>query len=629
MNHFAWKSWFSARPHWPASLLLIALSALLSGSAIVTYNYDAAGRLVSVTYDDGSTVTYTLDAAGNRKTLANAPPTPVTIPGSPGWAAQSASQVKLTWTASTGGSGSYSYNVYRAGTQVATTGVGAVSYIDSGLSPNTQYSYTVLAVDGDGNQSASTAAITPTTCPLPTMSSFAGTTVSSSQINLGWQVSDPCGLGLASSPSASYKIYRDGSLIATITTPATNSYPDTGLPAGSAHNYTLYAYDTGGNSSNAAASSGTYPLPSISTFSGSAASQSSISLTWSASDTGGPGGLTYSVISTAPTPGHAVPNCTGVTAPPCTDSSLSAGTNYSYQLTATDSKGDTATATASQWTTPSAPGTPSFASITSGSATMNWSPSQGTVSSYSYSIDNGAHWTSIAPSSNPSVSLTGLLPGTSYPTLVYASNSGGNSTTSSATLLTTPGQPGIPQFSAVTQTSATITWGASAGIVNNYSYRLNTQSTPTVTTATTASVSGLSPGTTYTVFVYGSNTSGNSTISSNAFTTLSPPPGAPSLSVSPTLTYAGNPVTLNIVWTVPTGTVNHYTLSRSYNSGTPTTTTYPAGTTSTTSFDSGVKVGSLTWQVHACSSSDESICGAWSNAVVVTVKTGCPPGGCP
>lgn len=48
-------------------------------SATVTYEYDALGRLKSVTWSDGGLITYTLDAAGNRVSTSSTSSSPGTI----------------------------------------------------------------------------------------------------------------------------------------------------------------------------------------------------------------------------------------------------------------------------------------------------------------------------------------------------------------------------------------------------------------------------------------------------------------------------------------------------------------------------------------------------------------------
>ncbi|KDN81365.1 endoglucanase [Kitasatospora cheerisanensis KCTC 2395] len=82
-------------------------------------------------------------------------PAGLTVTGS------TASSVSLSWTASTDNTAVTGYDVYRAGTKVAS--VTGTSYTDSGLSAATAYSYTVRAKDAAGNVSAASAAVTATT----------------------------------------------------------------------------------------------------------------------------------------------------------------------------------------------------------------------------------------------------------------------------------------------------------------------------------------------------------------------------------------------------------------------------------------------------------------------------------
>jgi uncharacterized repeat protein (TIGR03806 family) len=96
--------------------------------------------------------------------------TPPTVPQGVNAAAQSATQILVTWQASTdAGTGIAGYRVFRdAGASPVAT-VTATSYTDSNLTPATQYSYTVRAFDGarPPNESAMSAPATATTASPP------------------------------------------------------------------------------------------------------------------------------------------------------------------------------------------------------------------------------------------------------------------------------------------------------------------------------------------------------------------------------------------------------------------------------------------------------------------------------
>jgi chitodextrinase len=130
------------------------------------------------------------DGGGTTPPPAPAP-TDTTAPSVPtGLAATPAStQVSLAWNASTDDTGVAGYRVRRNGTQIATPVTR--SFVDTGLTTATTYTYTVAAVDAAGNvsnQSPGVSATTPqaTTPPPPTNTPppTSGTSLASLATNL-------------------------------------------------------------------------------------------------------------------------------------------------------------------------------------------------------------------------------------------------------------------------------------------------------------------------------------------------------------------------------------------------------------------------------------------------------------
>jgi YD repeat-containing protein len=135
----------------PGGVLLawLLLVATASWAATVNYEYDALGRLKTVTRSDGSTITYTLDPAGNRtQVVAGAPPgipASITVPSS-----SSTGSYTVSWGAASGTLTAYALyeatNSGFSGETLAYSGT-ALSLAISGKSNGTYY-YRVRACNG-------------------------------------------------------------------------------------------------------------------------------------------------------------------------------------------------------------------------------------------------------------------------------------------------------------------------------------------------------------------------------------------------------------------------------------------------------------------------------------------------
>jgi chitodextrinase len=112
------------------------------------------------------------DAAGNSATAADVTVTvdndrtAPSVPANLTAAVVSSSEIDLSWSASTDNVGVAGYRVVRDGTVIATTT--ATSFKNTGLAPQTTYSYTVAAYDAATNVSANSSPASATTSALPT-----------------------------------------------------------------------------------------------------------------------------------------------------------------------------------------------------------------------------------------------------------------------------------------------------------------------------------------------------------------------------------------------------------------------------------------------------------------------------
>jgi len=237
-------------------------------------------------------VTTTLQSAQTAAVSVTTPPTPqvpvtdTTPPSIPTsvlttLATATGKTVNVTWGASTdnaGGSGLKQYVITRtdsANTVVQfTVAAGTLNYADSSTNFATTYNYTVAAQDNASptNTSVASAPVSVTTPKTPDTTAPnvpaapSAIIVSSAQVTIAWNaVTDNPTDGTASGV-AGYRVFRNGTQIADVTTTSVNDSMT--FVSGQGYTWTVLAYDVSGNlSAQSSASASTIPNPVIATSS--------------------------------------------------------------------------------------------------------------------------------------------------------------------------------------------------------------------------------------------------------------------------------------------------------------------------------------------------------------------------
>lgn len=392
--------------------------------------------------------------------------------------------VSLTWTQAEGVE-PVTYKLYRSttagswGTPILTSPT-ALTYTDSGLTPNTKYFYKItLTNNAPGATELSSSAYEVITDLLanPTFATTSSITATSMTIN--WNAYPALGA------TVTFKLYRsetgNGSdWVGPINTPSSStSYNDTGLKQNTKYYYLLKANNNSlpaserSSASNLQQTTQISEKPILTTIN---IATSSATLQWESVK--GNGNVTYSVYRSASLPvstsGAAV--CTNPPANTCTDSTLSPGNIYYYVLVANNTVNQTVSDPLTMTTTPPAPPAPT-AVATDSTVVLTLSPVTGVAnpSAITYTVQSalvvGGPYdvvpgcSAVTAASLQCTDIVSVADGTtSYFYRVLANLTGASSSQPSATATVIP----IAAFSpnptvSSTATTITLSWVSPVG----------------------------------------------------------------------------------------------------------------------------------------------------------------------
>ncbi|EJL63433.1 beta strand repeat-containing protein, partial [Flavobacterium sp. CF136] len=456
----------------------------------------------------------------------------------------------------------------------------------SGLTASTAYDVQVLASNASGDGVLCTAVSMSTLPAIPAGLVFTSATTTS--INFSWT---------AVTGAISYKIYKDGVYISTVTT-TTGSL--SGLLAFTAYNVQVLATNTSGDGglSNAVSMTTAPAAPTGLAFTSATASDINFSWTAVAGATG------YKIYKN----GIYVST---VTAPTTTGSlsGLTVSTAYNVQVLATNASGDgTLCTSVSMSTLPAVPTGLAFTSATATSINFSWTAVAGATA---YRIYNGGSDTGITTTANNG-SLSGLTASTAYGIQVLAVNGSGSGTLCPAVSMSTlPTVPTGLTFTSATPSSISFSWAAVAGATAYKIYKDGVY-TSTVTT-TTGSLSLLTISTVYGVQILASNASGDGALCSSV--SMSTLLGAPTgLTLTSTTTSS-----INFSWTAVSGAIGYKIFK---NGDSPITTTAATGSFSGLTASTNYTIRVLAYNASGDGLSSSVVMSTASTPVMLPAPTG-------
>ena len=349
-------------------------------------------------------------------------------------------QIRLFWVDNSSTETSFKIE-RRTGTgafgEIASVAAGTTTYLNTGLTPSTTYSFRVRAQNGVGFSPYSNTA-SGTTLPNPPAapSGLTATGISQSSIRLNWADN--------SSNETGFEIERsddNGATFAPIGTAGANAttFTDSGLATATSYRYRVRATNAGGNSAYATATGSTLPAAPAapSGLSLTIVSGTQIDLDW----TDNADNETSFKIERKTGLGSFVQIATrGANTESFSDTGVAANTTYTYRVRASNSGGDSDySEEVSTTTVPSAPTGLTATAASSSEIDLAWSHSGGADGFRVERRTGSGSFAEIASlgASARSYQDSGLLAGSTFVYRVFARNAGGDSAPSNTATATT------------------------------------------------------------------------------------------------------------------------------------------------------------------------------------------------
>jgi large repetitive protein len=420
----------------------------------------------------------------------------------------------------------------------------------------------------------------------------------------------------------------------------------TGLADSTTYTFRVAAVNSQGPGAwSATASSSTATTPGAPTDPTATAGDASATLAWTApSSDGGTPVIDYLVQYSANDGAAWSTFQDGVsTATSATVTGLANGSSYLFRVAARNLAGDSPYTQTSSATTPrTTPGAPTALTATGGlrQATLDWnapaSNGGSAVLDYTieYSANGGTSWTTFQDgfSSATSAVLTGLEDSTTYTFRVSAVNAAGTGTASATVSASTATTPGAPTGLTATRgnAQAALSWTAAIGNggseVFDYVIQYSANGggvwvsvTDGISTSTSATVTGLSNGTTYSFRVTAVNAVGTGAWSNTATATPATTPGTPTVTST-----SSDTSSLTVSFSAPASNggsaITGYTVTcTSSNGGTTRTGTGSGSPITVSSLDAGKNYSCTMFAANAVGNSS-SVSVTTMTAVSVTTN---------